>query len=56
FLDKHQCLPVEATEQNKTLAHCQVVIKDLINKNIRKNNVLVAVGGGIIQDITAFIS
>lgn len=56
FLHKYPYLTVEATEQNKTMEHCQVIIKDLVTKDIRKNSVLVAVGGGIIQDITSFIS
>ncbi len=53
---KLSTLSIEATEQNKTLEYCQGIIKDLIKKNIKKDNILVAVGGGIIQDITAFIS
>jgi 3-dehydroquinate synthase len=55
-LYKYPNLSIEATEHNKTLEYCQTIIKDLITKNIRKNNVIVAIGGGIIQDITAFIS
>ena len=47
---------VEAKEQNKTINYCTILIQRLINGNIRKNSVLVAIGGGIIQDITAFIS
>lgn len=53
---KLSILSIEATEQNKTLEYCQVIIKDLIAKDIRRNNVLVAIGGGIIQDIAGFIS
>lgn len=49
-------LIVEAIEPNKTLENSARVIKSLIEKGIRKNSVLVAVGGGIIQDITAFVS
>jgi len=56
ILPEQQILAVQASEQNKTLDYCQAVIKRLIQKNIRKNFTLVAVGGGIIQDITAFIS
>ena len=56
ILPEQQILTVEALEQNKTLNFCQTIIKQLIQKNIRKNCTLVAVGGGIIQDITAFIS
>lgn len=47
---------VEAIEPNKTLENSAKVIQGLIEKGIRKNSILVAVGGGIIQDITAFVS
>ena len=47
---------VEATEFNKTFDYCQSLIENLIEKDIRKNCVLIAIGGGVIQDITAFIS
>ena len=56
LLDKFHVLPIEATEYHKTLDFCQRLIRMLIEKNIRKNCSLIAVGGGIIQDITAFIS
>ncbi len=52
----YNVLPVKAIEQNKTLEHCQAIIKNLIQERIRKNCTLIAIGGGIIQDITAFIS
>jgi len=48
------CIPVEAREQNKTLDYCQHVLQMLIGKQMRKNWTLVAVGGGIIQDIAGF--
>lgn len=47
---------IEAIEQNKTMEYCHELLKALIQKNIRKNNILVAIGGGITQDITAFVS
>ena len=47
---------VEALEQNKTLDFARTVIKKLILSNCRKDNKLVAIGGGIIQDITGFIA
>ena len=48
------CLIVEANEQNKSLDKCKVIIKTLIDKKVRRDQRLVAVGGGVIQDITAF--
>ena len=56
ILPEQQILTVEVSEQNKTLDYCQSVIKTLIQRRIRKNYTLVAIGGGIIQDVTAFIS
>ena len=53
---KHDILFIEAIEENKTLDYCQTVIATLIEKNIRKDSMLIGIGGGVIQDITAFIS
>ena len=47
---------IESNEQNKTINYCQEVIRDLIKLKVRKDDCLVAVGGGITQDIVAFIS
>ena len=49
-------LIVEATEVNKTLGYIKYVVKFLINKNIKRNNKIIAIGGGIIQDIAGFVS
>jgi len=54
--DSDKIFVIEATEENKTLEYCQDILKELIQKGIRKNNTIVAVGGGIVQDITAFTS
>jgi len=56
LLPKERTFIVQATEKKKTLEFCYKLIKLLIGRNIRKNSRLVAIGGGIIQDITAFIS
>ncbi len=54
------CFPVErlilieAKEENKTVDFCQALIRKLIKRNIRKNSILVAVGGGVVQDICSF--
>src|SRR5579871_1172413 len=49
-------LVVEATEKNKSLEKIPDYISHLLDRGVRRNHSLVAVGGGIIQDITAFIS
>lgn len=47
---------VEANERNKTIGKCQEIIETLVAGNFRRNDRLVAIGGGVIQDITAFTS
>jgi 3-dehydroquinate synthase len=54
-LEANQHLLIEATEPNKSLAHVSEVIDVLIAAGVRRNHRLVAVGGGIMQDITGFI-
>jgi 3-dehydroquinate synthase len=56
ILKKEYYIHVEVKEQNKTLDYCQNLIQFLIGKNIRKNYTLIALGGGIIQDITGFVA
>lgn len=46
----------EASEKNKTLSQCSALIQVLMDKNVRKNNVLFVVGGGVSEDIVGFIS
>ncbi len=47
-------LIVEANENNKSLDKCGEIIETLVDMQVRRNEKLVAVGGGIIQDVTAF--
>jgi 3-dehydroquinate synthase len=51
----HDCLLiVEANENNKSLDKCREIIETLVDMQVRRNEKLVAMGGGIIQDVTAF--
>lgn len=45
---------VEANEYNKTIAKCTEIIEILVDRHFRKNQKLIAIGGGVIQDLTAF--
>lgn len=56
FLRNDFYLLIQATEFHKSYDYCGKVINELINKKIRKNCKLVAIGGGIIQDISAFVA
>ena len=47
---------IESSEKNKTIEYCQFVIRKLIDLDVRINDQLIAIGGGITQDIVAFIS
>ena len=49
-------LIIEANEENKSLSHFPEYIKALVKLNIRREQTLVAIGGGIIQDITCFLA
>lgn len=47
-------LVVEANERNKSLDKCREILETLVEKQVRRNEKLVAIGGGITQDVTAF--
>lgn len=48
-------LQIEALEENKSLEKMPEVVLRLIDGGIKRGHVLTAVGGGIIQDIAAFL-
>jgi 3-dehydroquinate synthase len=47
---------IEATEENKSLNKMPDYVDKLVLLNIRRGQPLVAIGGGIIQDITCFLA
>ncbi len=49
-------LRIEATEENKSLERFPAYIEHLIDHGVRRDHTLVVVGGGILQDIAAFIA
>ena len=53
---KNNLIVIEASENQKSFLELAPVIDELINNGFRKNNTLFSIGGGIIQDITAFIA
>jgi 3-dehydroquinate synthase len=55
-IDSKRTIFIEADEKHKEYISCSLVIEDLIKRGFKKNNILVAVGGGVIQDITSFIA
>ena len=56
ILMKTKFIEIEAIETNKSYQGLIPVIQNLIENGFRKNHRLIGIGGGIIQDITAFTS
>lgn len=54
ILHPARVIAIDATEENKTLEGCQRLIEALVGRGFRRDGTIIAVGGGIIQDIAAF--
>ena len=55
-IDDDSIIIIKAEEKNKSYKGLIPLITKLVEKGFRKNNKLIGIGGGITQDITAFIS
>ena len=53
---KSRFLFLEINEDNKSIDYTKFIINGLLKLNVRKNDTLVAIGGGITQDLVAFVS
>lgn len=56
ILKRYNYIGIDATELQKSYQGIVPIIQTLIDAGFRKNHRLVAVGGGITQDITAFMA
>lgn len=56
ILGSSSLLVIEATEAAKTLDRFTGYVEALVSQSVRRDHLLVAIGGGIIQDITAFLA
>ena len=56
ILKASSVLLLDAIETNKSLEKLPDYVEFLVDKIIRRNHTLVAIGGGIIQDITSFLA
>ena len=56
ILKNNKFIEIEATELQKSYSKIDPIIRTLIINGFKKNNRLIAIGGGITQDVTAFIS
>ena len=55
-LVKYKYIGIDSSEPQKSYQEITPIIENLIEQGFRKNHRLVAVGGGITQDVTAFIA
>jgi len=55
-LSSASVLRIEATEENKSLDKFPAYVEQLVAQGVRRGHLLVAIGGGIIQDITCFLA
>ncbi len=52
----NRCIIIESSEDNKKLEYIQIIINKLLELNVKRDDTLVAIGGGITQDLVTFIS
>lgn len=55
-LTRENTVKVNATEEQKSYAGIIPVMEDIIGRGFHKNNTLIAIGGGITQDVVAFMA
>ena len=56
ILVNYDYIGIDAAESQKSYQEVEPVINTLIERGFRKNHRLIAIGGGITQDVTAFIA
>ena len=56
FIPDNRLYLVEANEYNKTFEGCNKLMLFLLKNSFKRKDKLVAIGGGIIQDITCFVA
>lgn len=54
IIPKDRVIIINASERNKTFDSCRDLINILIEKNVQRDYKIVAIGGGVIQDIVSF--
>ena len=55
-LNAPSCLRIPATEENKSFDKFSDYIQHLVSQPIRRGDTIIAIGGGIIQDIAVFLA
>ena len=56
FLSEFKHIIIQPSEEQKSYSQLEWVIQELIDGGLKKNHRLVAIGGGIVQDITGFVA
>lgn len=56
LLESKKLLKIPATEENKSLEKMPAYVSALVENQVRRNQKLIAIGGGILQDITCFLA
>jgi len=56
LIGENPCFFVEAIEENKNIDKALEVISEMVEMKSKRNSLLVAIGGGIVQDISAFVA
>ena len=54
--ESHSCYYVEAVETNKNIETALQIISKMVELPSKRNTTLVAIGGGIVQDLSAFVA
>src|SRR5207247_44163 len=55
-LPQQRLLLLDAVENTKTLESSNHILVQLLEGRIKKNSVIIAIGGGVIQDVAAFVA
>lgn len=55
-LSSPHAIKIEAQETNKEIRNVVELVDQLVTSRIRRSHTLVAIGGGVIQDITCFVA
>lgn len=56
ILEHQNTVVIGATEENKSIERIIPIFERLVANSVRRDHTLIAIGGGIIQDITCFIA
>ena len=56
FIEEHNHIYIDGGLESKTLESYIKILKELVNKKIARDGVIVCIGGGVIGDLSAFVA